>query len=222
MPGIAHFDTGKARWRTDVQMFNAGLASVTATVSFFPVGATSAAKTATVEIEPGRMRTLGDIVPALFGETNTGGAIQIATATNSELVVTGRTYDQREEGSYGQFMAAVTEEDAIGMGDRAMQVLQMEQSSNIRSNLGVVEVTGKPVRVEITAFPAESRVTPRLELNLQPNEFRQLNEVLKTLNAGTTYNARVSVRVIGGDGKIVAYGSAVDNLTQDPTFIPGQ
>ena len=98
----------------------------------------------------------------------------------------------------------------------------MEQSSNIRTNLGLIEVTGKPVRVEITAFPAESRVTPRLEFNLQPNEFRQLNEVLKTLNAGTTYNARVSVRVIGGDGKIVAYGSAVDNLTQDPTFMPGQ
>jgi hypothetical protein len=222
MPGIAHFDTGQARWRSDVQMFNAGLASVTATVAFFPGGASAPAKTATVEIGPGSLRTLGDIVPTLFGESNTGGAIQITTATDSQLVVTGRTYDQREEGSYGQFMAAVTEDDAIGLGDRPVQVLQMEQSRNIRSNLGIVEVTGKPVRVEISAYPAESRVTPRVELTLQPNEFRQINQVLSALNAGTTYNARIALRVVGGDGKIVAYGSAVDNLTQDPTYIPGQ
>jgi hypothetical protein len=222
MPGVAHFDTGQARWRSDVQVFNAGLASVSATVAFFPTGASVAEKTATVEIGPGRIRTLSNIVVSLFGESNTGGAVQITTASDSELVVTGRTYDQREEGSYGQFMAAVTEDDAIGLGDRAVQVLQMEQSSNIRSNLGIVEVTGKSVRVEISAYPAESRVTPRVEITLGPNEFRQYNAVLRTLNAGTTYNARIALRVIGGDGKIVAYGSAVDNLTQDPTYIPGQ
>ncbi len=222
MPGIAHFNTGQARWRTDVQVFNAGLASVSAKLDFYPVGATRPSRTATVEIGSGKIQTLSDIVPTLFGESNTGGAIQISTATNSELVVTGRTYDQRDEGSYGQFMAAVTEDDAIGLGDRPMQVLQLEQSSNIRSNLGLVEVTGKEVRVELSAYPAESRVTPRAELTLKPNEFRQLNAVLKTLNAGTTYNARIALRVIGGEGKIVAYGSAVDNLTQDPTYIPGQ
>ncbi len=221
MPGIAHFNTGQARWRSDVQVFNAGLASVSATVAFFPVGASSAAKTATVEIGPGKIKTLGDIVPTLFGESNTGGAIQITTATDSELVVTGRTYDQREAGSYGQFMAAVTEDDAIGLGDRAVQVLQLEQSSNIRTNLGIVEVTGKEVRIELTAFPAESRVTPKMEFTLKPNEFRQINAVLKTLNAGTTYNARIALRVVGGDGKIVAYGSAVDNLTPGSDVHPG-
>lgn len=222
MPGVAHVDTGVARWRSDVQVFNAGLAAVTAQVAFFPTGASAPTKTATIEVPAGAIQTLADIVPTLFGETNTGGAIQITTATESELVVTGRTYDQRETGSYGQFMAAVTEEEAIGLGDRATQVLQLEQSSAVRSNLGIVEVTGKPVRIELTAFPAESRVTPRIELTLKANEFRQLNQVLKGLNAGTTYNARVALRVIDGEGKIVAYGSTVDNMTQDPTFIPGQ
>ncbi|HEY0788462.1 MAG TPA: hypothetical protein VGE86_07445, partial [Thermoanaerobaculia bacterium] len=138
MPGIAHYDTGQARWRTDVQLFNAGLASVSAQVAFYPVGASTPSKMATVDIGPGKIRTLTNVVSTLFGEANTGGAIQISTATNSELVVTGRTYDQRESGSYGQFMSAVTEDDAVGLGDRAIQVLQMEQSSNIRSNLGIV------------------------------------------------------------------------------------
>jgi hypothetical protein len=222
LPGIAHLDTGQARWRTDVQVLNAGDAAATATIAFFPGGASVPSQTVNVTIEPGKIQTLDNIIPNLFGQSNVGGAIQVTTATDSQLVITGRTYDQREEGSYGQFMSAVTEDEAIGLGDRGVQILQMEQSSNIRSNLGIVEVTGKAVRVELSAFPAESRVTPRVEVTLQPNEFRQFNQVLKSLNAGTTYNARVSLRVVGGDGKIVAYGSAVDNLTQDPTYIPGQ
>ncbi|HEY0788497.1 MAG TPA: hypothetical protein VGE86_07620, partial [Thermoanaerobaculia bacterium] len=79
MPGVAHFNTGLARWRTDVQMFNAGLASVSAKLDFYPVGATMPARTATVEVGPGKIRTLSDIVPTLFGQSNTGGAVQIST-----------------------------------------------------------------------------------------------------------------------------------------------
>jgi len=42
------------------------------------------------------------------------------------------------------------------------------------------------------------------------------------LNLPITYNARLSVRVISGEGKITAYGSVIDNQTQDPTYVPGQ
>ena len=34
--------------------------------------------------------------------------------------------------------------------------------------------------------------------------------------------ARISVRVIDGQGKITAYGSVVDQKTQDPTYVPAQ
>ena len=36
------------------------------------------------------------------------------------------------------------------------------------------------------------------------------------------YNGRVSVRVIGGTGRVAAYGSVVDNRTVDPTYVPSQ
>ncbi|HUP64503.1 MAG TPA: hypothetical protein VM557_04420, partial [Thermoanaerobaculia bacterium] len=222
IPGVAHFNTGQNRWRSDVQLFNAGTTSQQATLAFFRQGETSAAKTVEISLGPGTMRTFGDVLPSVFGESNTGGVVQVLTSNSSSLVVTARTYDQTEAGTLGQFIPAVTEAQAIGMGDRAMQVLQMEESASIRSNLGVVEVSGKPVRIELTAHAAESRVTPRVELTLQPNEFRQLNQVLRALNIGTTYNARISLRVIGGDGKLAAYASAIDNKTQDPTYIPGQ
>ncbi|HVR42540.1 MAG TPA: hypothetical protein VMS56_03760 [Thermoanaerobaculia bacterium] len=222
VPGVAHFETGQANWRSDLQLFNAGLASVRARLAFFRQQETTAAQTVEVDLEPGTVTALNDILQNTFGESNSGGAVHVTTDVESRLVITGRTYDQQEDGTFGQFISAVTEEQAIGLGDRPMQVLQMEESAKVRTNLGLVEVTGQPVLIEITAHPAESRVSPTIQLNLAGNEFRQLNQVLRILNAGTTYNARVSLRVIGGNGRIAAYGSAIDNSTQDPTYVPGQ
>ncbi len=36
------------------------------------------------------------------------------------------------------------------------------------------------------------------------------------------YNARITLRVVDGDGKISAYGSVIDQTTQDPTYVPAQ
>jgi hypothetical protein len=61
----------------------------------------------------------------------------------------------------------------------------------------------------------------RLE-TLAPNEFRQLNSVLALMGVPNAFNARITIRVVGGTGRLAAYGSVVDNLTQDPTYVPSQ
>ena len=33
---------------------------------------------------------------------------------------------------------------------------------------------------------------------------------------------RVHVKVVEGEGKVTAYGSAIDAITQDPTYVPAQ
>jgi hypothetical protein len=37
-----------------------------------------------------------------------------------------------------------------------------------------------------------------------------------------SYNARVTVKVISGQGRVTAYASVIDMLTNDPTFVPAQ
>jgi hypothetical protein len=64
------------------------------------------------------------------------------------------------------------------------------------SNIGIAEVSGKPVKVQISVVPPDSRVTANVELDLGPNEFRQLNSLVKQLGLPNTYNARVTVKVI--------------------------
>jgi hypothetical protein len=61
-------------------------------------------------------------------------------------------------------------------------------------------------------------------VTLAANEFRQLGGVIAMfLGTGTqTYDSRVSVKVIGGTGRVSAYGSVIDNQSSDPTYVPAQ
>ena len=56
------------------------------------------------------------------------------------------------------------------------------------------------------------------------NQFVQFNSVVNSfLGSGLqTYNARVSVQVIEGNGRVSAYGSVIDNQSSDPTYVPSQ
>jgi hypothetical protein len=60
-----------------------------------------------------------------------------------------------------------------------------------------------------------------VQIPLAANEFRQF-AVLRELGAGNAYNARITVRVIEEAGRVTTYGSVIDELTQDPTYVPAQ
>ena len=103
-----------------------------------------------------------------------------------------------------------------------MQLLQVEESDRFRSNIGLAEVTGNPIKLELSIVSPDAKFTIVTELTLQANEFRQLNALLRSAGLGETYNARVTVQAISGTGKVAAYVSVIDALTNDPTYIPAQ
>jgi uncharacterized repeat protein (TIGR01451 family) len=222
IPGVASLDTG-ASWRSDIRVFNGSLLPQTTTLTLYPTGNPTASVSHDVTIQPGEVKALDDIVHSTFNLTNAGGALHVTTAVAVPLIVTARTYDDTPGGTLGQFVQAVTPADAVGNGDRSLQLLQMEDSPRYRTNLGLAEVTGKPVTAEVTVILPDSKVAPKVQITLGAFEFRQDRIITNLLGTGTnTYNARISVRVIDGQGKITAYGSVIDQNTQDPTFVPAQ
>ncbi len=223
LPGMADFTSAFSNFHSDVRLYNASAAAVNATMTFYPQGNPSASTAKDVTIAPAEIKAYDNVLPTLFGITGTGGAIVVTTPANAPLIVSGRTYSNATGGgTFGQFIPAVTPAEGVGLGDPPLQVLQLEQSANFRSNLGLNELTGNPVTVEVAAVLPDSKVTPSTEVPLQANEFRQLGSVLASLNAGNTYNARITVRVTGGTGRVTAYGSVIDFLTSDPTYVPAQ
>ncbi|MGZ8854282.1 MAG: hypothetical protein ACXW2X_12880, partial [Thermoanaerobaculia bacterium] len=219
VPGVADLNGGGANWRTDLRIYNAGSASQTADLAFYPEN-NGLPFFATLQIEPGQVKVVDNVLQSLFFTHDTGGAVQITTASDTELVVTGRTFNQTSEGTLGQFIRGVTAADGITQTGKALNILQVEDSVRFRTNVGVSEMTGKPATVEISLVLPDSKVTPTISVPLAANEFRQFS--VSQFGLGNVYNARLSVKVVGGDGTVTAYGSVIDQITTDPTFVAAQ
>ena len=221
VPGVADLQNSAANWQTDMRLFNAGTEEVEASLSFYSqTGGTPQVRTVTVPA--GQVVQFDRTLASLFGVSNDGGAVHIATATPARLIATARTYNQTSGGTYGQFISAVTPEETAALNTRPLQILQVEESARFRSNIGIAEVQGNAATVEIAVTPPDAKFTAVTQLQLQPNEFRQLTSLLRSMGLADTYNARVSVRVISGTGGVTAYASVIDMATNDPTYVPAQ
>jgi len=222
LPGVADLNNGLASWRSDVRIFNGGTVPEFATLTFYPQNNGGDPTTTSVSVDPGQVKQLDAILNTQFNLANIGGALHVSTGDNSSLVVTGRTYNLASDGStYGQFIPAVTAADGVGKGGPTLHILQVEDSVRYRTNVGVAELTGKPATVQMTVFVPNAKSAPTATISLGPNEYKQF-DVIQSLGLTNVYNARVSVRVVDGDGKVTAYGSVIDMITQDPTYVPAQ
>jgi len=139
-------------------------------------------------IQPGEVKALDDIVHSTFNLTNAGGALHVTTATAVPLIVTARTFNDTAAGTLGQFLQAVT-----------LQLLQMEESPRYRTNLALTEITGKPATAEVTVILPIQRCpkgpNPASRVRIPPVL------IISSLGLGNVYNARITMRVIDGQGK---------------------
>ena len=221
VPGVADLATGFANWQTDMRLFNAGTEPVEATLLFYSQNG-GEPKSATITIPAGQVRQFDRALASLFNASNDGGAVHITTPNAARLIATARTYNNTATGTYGQFISAVTSAEGAGIESRPLQLLQVEESDRFRSNIGLVEMTGKPVTLELSIVPPDAKFTAVTEIPLGANEFRQLGSLLASFGLDDTHNARVTVRVIAGEGRVTAYASVIDMQTNDPTYVPAQ
>jgi hypothetical protein len=224
VPGVAEINNGPAsNFHTDMRVFNAASTALPVTLSYFPGFGASRPADVHITLGPGEVRAINNVIPTLWQLSATGGAVAIDAPGNASLVVTARTFSRNEDGgTFGQFIPGVTAADGVGAGERALEVLQLEQSDQYRTNLGLVEVTGNPVTIEIVGT-TPGKLSARTEATLTGNEFRQIGLIFQQLGfSGASYTGRISVKVIGGSGRVAAYGSVVDNRTIDPTYVPAQ
>jgi hypothetical protein len=71
-------------------------------------------------------------------------------------------------------------------------------------------------------FNPDSKTVPSVDVPLGASQFIQLGNIFAQVGMPTVYNGRVTVQVLSGTGRVSAYGSVIDNRTNDPTFVPAQ
>jgi hypothetical protein len=223
LTGVADSVTESGKVQSDVRLFNASSAPVTATLSLHVDGSTNVL-TKDVTLAAGQVVTLDNVMQSTFGTSNAGNAaLHITTAAPANIIATAKTYTQLAAGSIGQFITAVTPQQAIVLRSRPLQLLQVEESNRFSTDVGVAEVSGKAVDVEVSVIPPDAKVQIKATVSLAANEFRTMKQLLKSVGLGDgAYNVRVTVKVVGGAGAATAYATTTDLVTRDTTFLPAQ
>jgi hypothetical protein len=211
-----------SNWYTTVWIHNPGVDAVTATIRFLERNTANPTPPAVdVLVPPGDTLRLDNIVESLF-QRQAFGALRVTAP--EKLVVSSRIYSKSdgadENDSVGQDFAGVPAAFAIGLGESA-QILGVHQtlpsaSSDYRFNFGFVETTGKTSTVRVTAIDGNGQEQGFKDLTVR--EFSQRQVAFKDhFPTVSTENTRLRVEVVSGAGRIIAYGSAIANTSQDPT-----
>ncbi|MCU1246908.1 MAG: bacillolysin, partial [Acidobacteria bacterium] len=201
---------------TDLRLFNPDSQPVTVSVIFTPSGAdgTTTFASTKVVVEAHQVVEFEDAIAQLFQSTGIG-QLEIGSESPA-LIATSRTYTRATGGgTYGQFVPATPAERAVHAGDAAVYIPGLEVTILRRANVGVAEVGGHAGTATIRLCSSTGNVVSTTSYAIAP--FSHFQFALTSPDPG--YLAQVTV---SGDAAIVAYGSVIDNTSNDGIFMPAQ
>jgi hypothetical protein len=223
IPAAAHVSGfAGTQWRTDLEIYNDATAMATCTVELLATGqANPTPSSALVYVQPGAVVRTVDILEELF-DFSGAGALRVSI-DREHGVVTSRTFNWTEDGTYGQMVAGVTDDKAVVEGETG-RLVQLHQSasddSGYRTNIGLLNITAATVEVEIDLYSSDGVELGRLTETLGAYEHRQLNRVVREVTSSAVRNGYAVLSTATTGGRFLAYASVVDNTSGDPIYIP--
>ena len=205
-----------SRWQTELTLHNTSSRAIPVTLHFHDANGRSA--TATVEVAARSTRSLDDVVKTSFNREQATGALvlEVGDADARRLAVASRTFNRSDAGDFGQDIPAVRSTDAAEAGDVAVLV-GPSSASDTRFNFGLFAVTDATVRWEL--IRADGAVAATREQTYRAGtQLQYVNGVASFLGASAQDDDTLHATV--NSGSAVFYGSAVDNRTGDPTYVP--
>ncbi len=207
-----------SRWVTDLKINNPLNKDITFRIFYLPTQTSNKnAISGDFVISPNQTLSIPNVLQVLFGLTEGVGAILIVPQTEgSNLLITSRTYNLTENGTYGQFIKAYPIENFISSGQRGY-LLFLQKDSRMRTNVGFVSgEVGASIKVSI--FKGDGTFLSSKEKTLAENSHLQINDIFNNFGIEANSNSYALIEV--NSGNCFAYASVVSNTSNDPIFIP--
>jgi PKD repeat protein len=204
--------SGGTFWMTEGWVYNPGDTPLTYVVEYTPLDSLEVFTVGPFDLEPQNGMYWENIVEELFNVQG-NGALWIDSAQPVSFLT--RSYNVSSNGKYGQGVPGMGGKLTIARGDGEVYLIGLREDYKFRSNLFFQEVDGEWVTVEIEVFDENGDLLRRQNLDVEAhsNKLRSL----RTLGAAGNDSVFVTVRVVGGDGRLHVISSVVDQVTGDPT-----
>ncbi len=221
VPAVIHAGgAAGTNWRTSIAALNPGQGEANLELT---LRTASGATSRTASLDGGATVEWEDIVVSLFGfdsAASTSGAVEVAS--DRSLLLTSRTYNQTDDGTYGQFLPALTEAHALGAGTTGY-LLQVKRNDDFRTNVGFANLLDEECDVQLQLLDdAGAELGSSSTVTVPARGWVQSNDVFSALGAGEHDLGTAVVEVLTSGGAVWAYASVIDNRTGDATTIPVQ
>ena len=224
IPTSAHLSgAAGTNWRSDMEVHNPGSTQASYSIALLKHGEdNSAPTTQSFSLSPGQSVRYNDVVLERFAFN--GKAALRVTATAGSIVVTSRTYNNQLTGTYGQFVPAFPDDQAI-TSEQEGRLIQLSHEPNaanggFRTNLGVVNAGSGSISVTIDLYTSSGSYLGQVPLTLRAYEYQQIDKVFERVTGSAVTDGYTVVRTSTTGGRFFAYASVIDNRTGDPIFIP--
>jgi hypothetical protein len=225
LPGAANVGGAvQSRWTTDLELMNRGAESASYTVELLVRGqANPSPESVSFELAPGHAVRYANVVDSLF-DTTGAGTLRI-TSVRGDLMASARTMTTNGEESHGVYIEGMDAATAAGPGQRRY-LIQLQNDDSARTNIGVVSASMTSTLVDVQFFTADGTSLGDLQLEVEPFESRQINDVFSSLETTKALAdlhdafAVVSSSTIGA--AFFTYATVVDNGSNDAIFVPGR
>ena len=216
-----------AQWRTAVWIFNPSTTD-TAHVTMYFLERNKANPTpvqTSITILPLETKEYLDAVLTPLGVDGKYGGIRVTS--DIDVVLTGRIYDENVPstkggtGTTGQFFGGQPPSIAIGNGDSSDLIGLAQDASGStgvwRTNFGFQEVTGESATVQVQRLDNNGTVLATKSYTIEGRAQRQY--AITDVGGGFGLNQRLRVSGTGGNGKVLIFGSRIDNKSGDPSTV---
>lgn len=206
-----------SHWQTELTLHNTSISTIQATLTFHD--ANGANGTAIVNVAPRATVTIADVVASRFGRESATGAIEITFDSGfaRRLTVSSRTFNKLADAEFGQDIPAVDRASAPAAGD-VIVLSGPSSATDAHFNFGIYAINASTVRWDLVR--ADGTVATTKEVSYLAGTQTQYNTGVSTfLNASAADNDTVHAVVTSGNA--LAYGSIINNVSGDPSYVPG-
>jgi len=214
-------------WRTDLSLQNVQPEPVTIELAViesgeglldnvFPVSLNGAQS---VTVPGNGSLTLTDVLRNHRGRLETTGALLVGG--DRLFAVTSRTYNVTPGGTVGQTVSGSPDIASNGGGDAALYIPGIASNAEHRTNLGLVLSASTPLEVSVSINGSDGRLLGTRMFHVAAGVNTHVQFGATTVAAAPFDDAGAVVRIVSGDGTVIAYASVVDNVTGDASYISG-
>jgi hypothetical protein len=214
LPAVRSAGRFGAFFTTDLRLFNSDAStSHDATLRFRPRPG-DPELSVPVTLAPLQTRALEDVLGNAFRAT---GSATLRVEAPAAVAVAARTRTTAPRGrafSIGEPSAAG---NGVALGESPAILLPIVDAAGWRLNVGLQEVTGRPVFARVRVRAASGGTSEIFEVYVPGGGSVQLPDVLQGLDAAAAAG-RLEVEVASGDGRLAPYATGLENATSDGTF----